>query len=57
MKTTERQSTVFVVDDEPSVREGLARLLKSAGIAVRPGRGGFRHNRSLDRWRFDDLPC
>ena len=34
MKTTESQSTVFVVDDEPSVRKGLGRLLKSAGYAV-----------------------
>jgi FixJ family two-component response regulator len=34
MKTTENHSTVFVVDDDPSVRKGLARLLKSAGHAV-----------------------
>ena len=34
MKTTETLSTIFVVDDDPSVRKGLARLLKSAGYAV-----------------------
>jgi FixJ family two-component response regulator len=34
MKTTETYSTVFVVDDDASVRKGLARLLKSAGYAV-----------------------
>ena len=34
MKTTETHSTVFVVDDDASVRKGLARLLKSAGYAV-----------------------
>ena len=34
MKTTETHSTLFVVDDDPSVRKGLARLLKSAGYAV-----------------------
>ena len=37
MKTTEAtkiHSTVFVVDDDASVRKGLARLLKSAGYAV-----------------------
>jgi len=34
MKTTESHPTVFVVDDDASVRKGLARLLKSAGYAV-----------------------
>ena len=34
MKKTEIHPTVFVVDDDPSVRKGLARLLKSAGYAV-----------------------
>ena len=37
MKTTEEtqiHSTVFLVDDDASVRKGLARLLKSAGYAV-----------------------
>ena len=34
MKTTTTRSTVFVVDDDASVRTGLARLLKSAGYAV-----------------------
>ena len=34
MRTTETRSTVFVVDDDPSARKGLARLLKSAGYIV-----------------------
>jgi FixJ family two-component response regulator len=32
---TERQGTVFIVDDDPSVRKGIARLVKSEGYAVR----------------------
>ena len=31
---TEREATVFVVDDDPSVRRGLERLLRSAGYRV-----------------------
>jgi FixJ family two-component response regulator len=34
MKSTQTHPTVFVVDDDPSVRKGLARLLKSACYAV-----------------------
>jgi FixJ family two-component response regulator len=30
----ERETTVFVVDDDPSVRRGLDRLLRSAGFRV-----------------------
>jgi FixJ family two-component response regulator len=30
-----RQATVYVVDDDPSVRTGLARLLKSVGLSVK----------------------
>jgi FixJ family two-component response regulator len=30
----EREATVFVVDDDPSVRRGLDRLLRSAGFRV-----------------------
>jgi FixJ family two-component response regulator len=31
---TEREATVFVVDDDPSVRRGLERLLRAAGYRV-----------------------
>lgn len=31
---TEEKSTVFVVDDDPSVRGGLGRLFKTVGLAV-----------------------
>jgi len=31
---SEKQATVFVVDDDPSVRKGLNRLLKSTGYVV-----------------------
>jgi FixJ family two-component response regulator len=33
-QSVQTPGTVFVVDDDPSVRKGLARLLKSAGYAV-----------------------
>jgi response regulator RpfG family c-di-GMP phosphodiesterase len=29
------EATVYVVDDDPSVRAGLARLLKSVGLTVK----------------------
>ena len=32
---TEEQPVVFVIDDDPSVREGLASLLRSVGLDVR----------------------
>lgn len=32
--TAEKEATIFVVDDDPSVRKGLRRLLKSAGYGV-----------------------
>ena len=31
---TERQATIAIVDDDPSVRRGLERLLRSAGYRV-----------------------
>ena len=31
---TDHQSTVFIVDDDPSVRRGLSRLLNVAGLNV-----------------------
>ncbi|HTY86122.1 MAG TPA: response regulator [Candidatus Acidoferrum sp.] len=34
MARAETKATVFVVDDDPSVRKSLARLMKSAGYAV-----------------------
>ena len=34
MATAKFSGTVFVVDDDPSARKGLARLMKSAGYAV-----------------------
>jgi FixJ family two-component response regulator len=32
--TAEKETTIFVVDDDPSVRKGLRRLLKSAGYSA-----------------------
>jgi len=32
---SEPDATVFIIDDDPSVRKGIARLLKSEGYAVR----------------------
>lgn len=34
MSTPEPQSTVFVIDDDPAVREGLSSLLRSTGLRV-----------------------
>jgi FixJ family two-component response regulator len=35
MKTNESVSQIYVVDDDISVREALARLLRSAGMSVK----------------------
>ena len=32
----QEEATVYIVDDDPSVRRGLVRLLRSAGMQVRP---------------------
>ena len=34
METADKRATIYVVDDDPSVRKGLRRLLKSAGYGV-----------------------
>ena len=34
METTNKRATIYVVDDDPAVRKGLRRLLKSAGYGV-----------------------
>jgi FixJ family two-component response regulator len=35
VKTTEPQTSVIVVDDDPAIREALARLLRSVGLQAR----------------------
>ncbi len=50
---TELLPTVFVVDDDASVRKGLERLLKSAGF--RP-EGFASAEQFLDRWERDPAP-
>jgi FixJ family two-component response regulator len=51
---TETPATVFVVDDDVSVRRGLERLLRSAGYQVRM----FSSARDfLEQDRLDDLGC
>lgn len=50
---TEPPPTVFVVDDDASVRKGLVRLLKSAGY--RP-EGCVSAEEFLDRWERDPAP-
>jgi len=53
MARAETSSTVFVVDDDPSVRKALARLMKSAGYAVET----FASAREfLDSGRHQDTP-
>ena len=42
---------VYVVDDDPSAREGVASLIRSAGLKARP----LRQGRSS--WRPRDLKC
>lgn len=34
METADKRATIYVVDDDPAVRKGLRRLLKSAGYGV-----------------------
>ncbi len=50
---SERAQTVFVVDDDDSVRKGLVRLLKSMGYPAKPyaSAGEF-----LDEWRQNPAP-
>jgi FixJ family two-component response regulator len=50
----EKQSTIFLVDDDPSALKGLTRLLRAAGYAVRPfgSAGEF-----LDSGRHDGPGC
>lgn len=50
---TEPPPTVFVVDDDASVRKGLVRLLKSAGY--RP-EGCVSAEEFLERWERDPAP-
>lgn len=50
---TETSATVFVVDDDPSVRRGLERLLKSAGFAART----FTSAEDFLQQERPNLPC
>ncbi len=50
---TERAQTVFVVDDDESVRKSLVRLLKSMGYPARPYASAREF---LDDWRDDPAP-
>jgi len=47
---TQRTQTVFVVDDDSSVRKSLVRLLKSMGYPARPYASASEF---LDDWRHD----
>ncbi len=49
----ERAHTVFVVDDDGSVRKSLVRLLKSMGYPARPYASAREF---LDDWRHDPAP-
>jgi RNA polymerase sigma factor (sigma-70 family) len=49
----ERQQTVFVVDDDDSVRKSLVRLLKSLGFPAKPYASAREF---LDDWRRDPAP-
>jgi len=50
----EREATVFVIDDDPSVRRGLERLLRSAGYLVEL----FASSREfLERAQCDQAAC
>jgi RNA polymerase sigma factor (sigma-70 family) len=50
---TERTQTVFVVDDDESVRKSLVRLLKSMGYPARPYASAREF---LDDWHDDPAP-
>jgi RNA polymerase sigma factor (sigma-70 family) len=49
----ERAHTVFVVDDDPSVRKSVVRLLKSMGF---PARAYASASEFLDDWRREPAP-
>jgi len=54
MTKNQIESKVFIVDDDPSVRRGVARLLRSAGFQVET----FASAREfLERERFDGPAC
>src|SRR4029077_6548402 len=49
----ERAQTVFVVDDDESVRKSLVRLLKSMGYSARPYATASEF---LDEWHHNPAP-
>jgi FixJ family two-component response regulator len=51
---TPETATVFIVDDDPAVRKGLARLVRAAGYAVQAFASGQEF---LDRSNRDTLGC
>ena len=53
MSKNERAHTVFVVDDDDSVRKSLVRLLKSMGYPARPYASAREF---LDDWQHDHGP-
>jgi len=51
---TEKDTVVFIIDDDPSVRKGLSRLLRSVGEAVETFSSAEEF---LARKRFDGVGC
>ena len=51
---TEKDTVVFIIDDDPSVRKGLSRLLRSVGQAVETFSSAEEF---LARKRFDGVGC
>ncbi len=51
---TEEKNTVFIVDDDPSVRGGLSRLFKSVGLAVETFSSAAEF---LERGRGEEPAC
>ena len=50
----EKSPTIFVIDDDDSVRKSLARLLRSAGLTVETFPSGEAY---LERQPYDGLGC
>ena len=51
---TEERTTVFIIDDDPSVRRGLSRLVRAAGMSVEAYGSALEF---LDRKHYDGYGC
>ena len=51
---TEERTTVFIIDDDPSARRGLSRLVRAAGMSVEAYGSALEF---LERKHYDGYGC